>query len=85
MATVTTDLVKKAGKLLRMVPMMQLSDDETVSVEVCKVSPQSGRLIARANGDVIQEISLNRERILIGRDELCDIRINSHLVSGIMR
>jgi len=81
MATVTTDLVKRAGKALRMVPMMQLSDDETVSVEVYKVGPQNGRLIARANGDVIQEVSLNRERILIGRDELCDIRINSHLVS----
>jgi len=81
MATVTTDLVKEAGKLLGMVSMMQLSDDETVSVEVYKAGPQSGRLIARANGDVIQEVSLDRERILIGRDELSDIRINSHLVS----
>jgi len=81
MATVTTDLVKQAGKLLGMVPLMQLSDDETVAVEIYKAGPQNGRLIARANGDVIQEVSLDRERILIGRDELCDIRINSHLVS----
>ncbi len=80
-APVTTDLVKKAGKLLRLVPMVQLSDDETVSVEVYKVGPQNGRLIARAYGDVIQEVSLDQQRILIGRDELCDIRIVSHQVS----
>ncbi len=80
-APVTTDLVKKAGKLLRLTPLMELSDAETVSVEISKVGPRRGRLIARTNGDVIQEQPLNRERILIGRDELCDIRIASHLVS----
>jgi len=80
-APVTTDLVKKAGKLLRLVSMVQLSDDETVSVQVYKVGLQSGRLIARTHGDVIQEVSLDQQRILIGRDELCDIRIVSHQVS----
>ena len=36
---------------------------------------------SRANGKIIQEQPLNRDRILIGRDELCDIRITSDLVS----
>ncbi len=80
-APVTTDLVNKAGKLLRLAPEMKLSDAETVSVEVSKVGRQRGRLIARTNGDVVQKQPLNRERILIGRDELCDIRIDSQWVS----
>ncbi len=80
-APVTTDLVKKAGKLLRLAPTMQLSEAETVSMDISKMGPQRGRLIARAHGNVIHEQPLNRERILIGRDELCDIRIASHQVS----
>lgn len=80
-APVTTELVKQAGQLLRLVPDMQLADAETVSVEILKMGAQGGRLIARANGEVIQEQPLNRDRILIGRDELCDIRITSDLVS----
>ncbi len=80
-APVTTALVKKAGQVLRLVPTIQLSDAETVSVEILKMGPQGGRLIARANGKIIQEQPINRDRILIGRDDLCDIRITSDLVS----
>jgi len=80
-APVTRELVKQAGKVLRLVPSIQLSDAETVSVEILKMGPQGGRLITRVNGEVIHEQPLNRDRILIGRDELCDIRITSDLVS----
>jgi hypothetical protein len=40
-----------------------------------------GRLIVRTGGVVVQDQPLNRDRILVGRDEVCDIRIPSHLVS----
>ena len=55
-------------------------------MQVAKVDPQEaglskGRLVVRTDGNVIQEQPLNRERLLIGRDEVCDIRIPSHLVS----
>ena len=75
----TTDLVKNAGTLLRLAPMIQQSDAEAESVEVNGVS--RGRLIARMNGEVIQEQSLDRERTLIGRDERCDLRLMNSPVS----
>ena len=80
---VTTSIVKKAGKILQLGPVVQLSDAETAIMEVCDMSPQKGRLIIRKDGEVIQEQPLNRERerILIGRDALSDIRIASDLVS----
>ena len=63
--------------------MVQLSDAETAIMEVCDMSSQKGRLIIRKDGEVIQEQPLNRERerILIGRHALSDIRIASDLVS----
>jgi pSer/pThr/pTyr-binding forkhead associated (FHA) protein len=63
--------------------VVQLSDAETAIMEVGDMSPQKGRLIIRNDGEVIQEQPLNRERerILIGRDALSDIRIAADLVS----
>lgn len=78
---VTTDVVKQAGRLLRLPPLMQQSDAEAGRLEVNGVMPPHGRLIVRMNGEVIQEQPLNRGRILIGRDELCDVHIDSRLVS----
>jgi len=78
---VTTDLVKRAGKLLRLPSTMQQSDAKAGSVEVNGASSPTGRLIARMNGEVIQEQSLDRERTLIGRDERCDIRLMNSPVS----
>ena len=80
-APVTTEIVKKASKLLRLAPVLQPSDADASSVKVNGVSPARGRLIARINGEVVQEQPLNRGRILIGRDELCDIRITRPPVS----
>ena len=80
-APVTTDLVSKADRLLRLPSMMQQSDAEAGSSEVKGVRPQRGRLIARMNGEVLQDQPVNRGHILIGRDELCDVRIASPGVS----
>ncbi len=80
-APVSTDTVKKAARLLRLAPMLPQSDGDAGSVEVNGVRPPGGRLIARINGEVVQEQPLNRGRILIGRDELCDIRITRPPVS----
>ncbi len=78
---VTTDLVKKAGKLLRLPSTMQQSDAEAGSVEVNGAGPPRGQFIARMNGEVVQKLPLNRGHILIGRGELCDIRLASSPVS----
>ena len=78
---VTTDLVKKVGKLLRLTSMIRKSDAGAGSVEGNGASPARGRLITRMNGVILQEQALNRGHILIGRDKLCDIRIASAAVS----
>jgi len=78
---VTTDLVKKAGKLLRLPSTMQQSEPEAGPVEINGASFPTGRLITRMNGEVIQEQSLDRKRILIGRDEQCDIHLVNSPVS----
>ena len=83
---VTTKHVTKAADMLQLTPNVRLSDADTVMMKVIKVEPEqqgrsTGRLIVRTNGNPIQEQPLNRERILIGRDEVCDIRVPSHLVS----
>ncbi len=78
---VTTDLVKRAGRLLRLPSVMRQSDAESGLVEVNEASPPIGRLIARLNGEIVQEQTLDRGHILIGRDELCDIRLDSRSVS----
>ena len=78
---VTTDLIKKAAKLLPLASVMQQSDAGTESMEVNGASHSIGRLIARVNGVVVQEQAFNGGRILIGRDELCDIRLAGRAVS----
>lgn len=83
---VTTEQVTKAADMLHLTPNVRLSDADTVMMKVIKVEPEqqgrsTGRLIVRTNGNPIQEQPVNRERILIGRDEVCDIRVPSNLVS----
>ena len=80
-AAVTTNLVKKAGKLLRLTSMVEQSDAEAGSAEVNGLNPPSGRLIARINDELVQVQALKQGHILIGRGKLCDIRITSTLVS----
>ncbi len=85
-AKVTTGQVTEAANLLQMTPNVRLSDADTVMMHVLKVEPQKelrgkGRLIVRTNGNLVQEQPINRDRILIGRDAVCDIRIPSNLVS----
>ena len=85
-AKVTTGEVTEAANLLQMTPNVRLSDADTVMMHVLKVEPQKelrskGRLIVRTDGNLVQEQPINRDRILLGRDAVCDIRIPSNLVS----
>ncbi len=83
---VTSEQVRKAADMLHLTPNVRLSDVDTVMMKALKVEPEEdqrvkGKLIVRTGGVVVQEQPLNRDRILVGRDEVCDIRIPSHLVS----
>ncbi len=77
----TTDLVKKASKRLRLTSMTEQSDAEAGSTEVNGLNPPSGRLIARINDELVQTQALEQGHILIGRGKLCDIRVTGTLVS----
>lgn len=81
MVPVTTNLVRKAEKLLRQPSATQQPDTEAGLSEVNGVSPQRGRLIARMNGELVQDQPLNGGHILIGRDKLCDVHIACRTVS----
>ena len=78
---VSTDLVKKADKLIRQSRKTSLSSAKAESKRVNGARSPAGKLIARMNGVVVQEQALNSGRILIGRDKLCDIPVTSSMVS----
>jgi len=84
---VTTELVQEAGDLLHLLPNVRQLDEDTVMMKIPTAGSNKvaalykGRLIVRIDGTVVQEQPLNRERIMIGRDQGCDVRVNSHLVS----
>lgn len=81
LAAVTTELVGKADKRLSLGSMAAHSEAEEESVPVNGAGAAHGQLVARINGVVVQEQALTRGHILIGRDELCDIRLPSRPVS----
>ena len=68
--TVTPDLVDKAIEMIH-------EDEENIPT----LKNPGARLIARLQGELVVERPLDRARILIGRDKLCDIRLPSRFVS----
>ena len=81
-APVGSDLVERAAKLLRLANMVQVTDavsDEVHALE--EKSKATGRLIAFVDDTFTQEQNLNGGHVLIGRDELCDIRLDNIQVS----
>ena len=79
--TLAPPTLTETTEYLRRPSTMHQSDAEAGSVEAKGSSSPRGRLIVRMNDEVIQERILDRESILIGRDELCDIRLMSSPVS----
>ena len=80
-APVTKDLVRTADRLLRPSPIRQGSDADIKLMNFNGVWLQQARLIVRSNKEVVQEHALDRGHVLIGRGELCDIRVHSPPVS----
>ena len=79
---VTTEVVEKAAKLLRLASMMQALDAETESPDHNDIEGVGrGRLTALMNGVVVDEQTLHRGHLLIGRDDVCSIHLDSSTVS----
>ena len=81
---VTTSLVNRAAESLGLYSspgsehVEKLNGDEQPADSRF---PSSGQLIVRKDGRVIQTLMVDRESILIGRDQRCDICIPSPVVS----
>lgn len=80
-APVTTDLVRKVNKQLQQETMTQQLNADVGPKRVNGASVPMGRLVARMNGVVVQEQTLNHRNILIGRGPQCDIPVTGHMVS----
>ncbi len=81
-APVRSGVVERASKLLRLATMVQTPGAVELEVQALEEKSQAtGRLIAFVNDTFAQEHKLNGGHVLIGRDELCDIRLDSVQVS----
>jgi len=81
MDPITTELVKRAYEGLREQSAADDVDLEATAVNVTPIRPRVARLIVKLMGNDVKEMTLRQSRVLIGRNNLCDIRIDSNIVS----
>ncbi|MGB5720607.1 MAG: FHA domain-containing protein [Woeseiaceae bacterium] len=78
---ITKELVKRAYESQRELTTQFYGDDEAETITTTGLFPQPGRLIVQLSGQDLREVRLRRGNILIGRSKLCDVRIESKIVS----
>lgn len=78
---ITKELVKRAYEGLREQSAVDDDDLEATAVNITPIRPPVARLIVKLTGNDVKEMIMRQSRILIGRNNLCDIRIDSKIVS----
>jgi type II secretory pathway predicted ATPase ExeA len=86
---VTRALVKEAGTRLNLrydvsawaQPVEELSPDAVHLSDPGRLRLEAARLIVSSGRTVVAEVTLNRPRMVLGRDESCDISLDSRYVS----
>jgi general secretion pathway protein A len=78
---VTKELVKRAYESQRELITRDYGDDEEETISTAGVYPLPGRLAVQLSGEALHEIKLRRGNVLIGRSKLCDVRVESKIVS----
>jgi general secretion pathway protein A len=87
---VTRALLKEIGARLHMrydptawkrAPETSVAPDAVALTEPRKLTINAARLLVSNAGESLAEISLNRPRMVLGRDHSCDINLNSSFVS----
>lgn len=88
---VTSAIVKEVGAALHLryddrawrhqVPREPLLPESVHQSDKQELEIDAARLIVSSGGENVAEVSLNRPRMVLGRDESCDISLNSHFVS----
>ncbi len=78
---VTKELVQRAFEALWAASEYEDVDADAATLNGAGMPPPSARLIVQLTDDDVRELVLRQSNILIGRSRLCDIRIESRLVS----
>jgi len=78
---VTKEMVKRAYEAQRAMTEQKYGDDESETINITEFPFRPGRLIVQVTDHDVREIALRRGTLLIGRSKLCDIRVNSKIVS----
>lgn len=88
--SVTRSIIKEIGASLhlryddrawRQLPDERLAPDSVQQKDKAELAIEAARLLVSSAGETVAEISLNRPRMVLGRDEGCDISLNSQFVS----
>ena len=86
---VTRAVLKEAGAKLNLrydasawsQPVEELSPEAVHLTDPSRLRLEAARLIVSSGRTVVAEVSLNRPRMILGRDESCDISLDSRYVS----
>jgi type II secretory pathway predicted ATPase ExeA len=86
---VTRALLKEAGAKLNLrydasawtQPVEELSPEAVHLTDPSQLRLEAARLIVSSGRTVVAEVSLNRPRMVLGRDDSCDISLDSRYVS----
>lgn len=73
---VTSELVERAWEWGQ-----SANDQNSDTVNMLGFRPRSGRLVMQLTGEEVRELKLRQGHTLIGRSTLCDVRIESSMVS----
>jgi type II secretory pathway predicted ATPase ExeA len=86
---VTRALLKEAGSHLNLrydasawaQPVEELSPEAVHLTDPSRLRLEAARLIVSSGRTIVAEVTLNRPRMVLGRDDSCDISLNSRYVS----
>jgi type II secretory pathway predicted ATPase ExeA len=78
---ISTTVVKTAYESLRYPADRRREIDHTSTLAVDRVDVHYGRLVCRLDGKELEKKALRQGHLLIGRSKLCDIRVDSPIVS----
>ena len=78
---VTKEFVKRAYGAQRATSDQHDTVHDAATANVTSIRPPMGRLIVQLTADECKEVALRNGNLLIGRSRLCDLRIESSIVS----
>jgi type II secretory pathway predicted ATPase ExeA len=81
MDLVSKDLVKSAYESLREASEQDDAEHDSATANVRSILPRVGKLVVQISGDEVKELTIRKGHLLVGRSKLCDIRLESQIIS----